>query len=123
MMESLCRECLSEWTARNLTAVTDVNGEFKINADTSVKAGKIRADYIGFKGVETLAKVNQPVNIALKPDHAQLNEIVAVGYGAFGKKEQAVDSNQAEQCGYRKSCRNSDQGDEFHGKKGSDNGI
>ena len=77
----------------NLTAVTDVNGEFKINADTSVKAGKIRADYIGFKGVETLAKVNQPVSIALKPDHAQLNEIVAVGYGAFGKKEQAVDSN------------------------------
>ena len=76
----------------NLTAVTDVNGEFKINADTSVKAGKIRADYIGFKGLETLAKVNQPVNIALKPDHAQLNEIVAVGYGTF-KKEQVVDSN------------------------------
>lgn len=70
----------------NLTAVTDVNGEFKINADTSVKAGKIRADYIGFKRAETLAKVNEPVSIALKTDHAALNEIVVVGYGKVRKK-------------------------------------
>jgi hypothetical protein len=77
----------------NVTAVTDANGEFKLNADTSVKAGLLRADYIGFKRAETLAKVNQPLNLALKADNTQLNEMVVVGYGAVRKKELAVDSN------------------------------
>lgn len=77
----------------NLTAVTDVNGEFRINADTSIKVGMVYANYIGFKGVETLAKANQRLSIALKPDQAGLNETVVVGYGAFGKKELSADSN------------------------------
>lgn len=77
----------------NLTAVTDVNGEFKINADSSINAGMIHADYIGFKPAETLAKVNQPVSIVLKPDHAQLDEILVVGYGTARRKKQAADSN------------------------------
>lgn len=76
----------------NLAAATDVNGEFKIKADTLINAQTIHADYIGFKPVETLAKVNRPVSIVLKPD-AQLNETLVVGYGAVRKKGKAADSN------------------------------
>lgn len=65
----------------NLTAVTDVNGEFKINADTSVKVGKIRVNSIGFKTTELLAKANQPVNVSMPADMQSLNEVVTVGYG------------------------------------------
>lgn len=62
----------------NLTAVTDVNGEFKINADTSVKEGKISVNSIGFKMTELLARANQPVNVSLAPDMQTLNEVVTV---------------------------------------------
>lgn len=79
---------------RNLTAVTDANGEFKINADTSVKTGLILADYIGFKRTEALAKVNQPVNIVLAPESSTLNETVIVGYGN-AKKERAAAKDSA----------------------------
>lgn len=77
----------------HLTAVTDVNGEFKINADTSLKEGKLRVNYIGFKTTDLLAKANQPVNVALSPDQSALNDIVVVGYGKVKKKEQAADSD------------------------------
>lgn len=71
----------------NLTAVTDGNGDFKIYADTSVKGGKIHASYIGFNGAEALAKVNEPISIALKPGHTALNEIAVVGYGKVREAE------------------------------------
>lgn len=76
----------------NLAAVTDVNGEFKISADTSVKAGMIRADYIGFKRTEALATLNKPLNLALVPDNSTLNETVVVGYGTSKKKEAIADT-------------------------------
>jgi outer membrane biosynthesis protein TonB len=79
-------------TGTHLTAVTDINGEFKINADTSIKEGKLRVNYIGFKTTELLAKANQPVNVSLAPDQSALNEIVAVGYGK-GKKKEVADSD------------------------------
>lgn len=72
-------------------AVTDANGEFKMNMDTSIKEGKIRADYIGFRTAEMLAKVNEPVNISLKPYDQSLNEVV-VGYSKAKKKELTTDS-------------------------------
>ena len=73
----------------NFSTVTDSNGEFKINADTSVKAGVLRADYIGFNRAEMLAKANLPVNITLSPNNQQLNEMVVVGMAK--KKEQNED--------------------------------
>lgn len=76
----------------NLTAVTDINGEFKINADTAVKEGKLRVNYIGFKTTELLARVNQPVNVSLVPDLHTLNEVVTVGYAKA--KKQTADSDQ-----------------------------
>lgn len=77
----------------HLTAVTDINGEFKIKADTSVKEGELRVNYIGFKAKELLAKANQPVNVSLVPDNSALNEVVVVGYGNAKKKELAIDSD------------------------------
>ena len=75
----------------NLTAVTDINGEFKIKADTSIKEGKLQVNYIGFKSTELLAKVNQPVNVSLAPDHSALSEVVVTGLGK-AKKERTMDS-------------------------------
>lgn len=77
----------------NLTAVTDTNGEFKINADTSIKEGRIWVNSIGFKTTELVAKANQPVNVSLVPDRLALNEVVVVGYGQTEKKVQALDSH------------------------------
>ncbi|WP_316816940.1 carboxypeptidase-like regulatory domain-containing protein [Pedobacter nyackensis] len=77
----------------NLTAVTDTNGEFKINADTSIKEGKILVNSIGFKATELLAKANQPINVTLVPDRLALNEVVVVAYGKAEKKVQALDSH------------------------------
>nr|WP_121269703.1 carboxypeptidase-like regulatory domain-containing protein [Pedobacter schmidteae] len=71
----------------NLIAVTDVNGEFKINADTSVKEGKISVNSIGFKATELFAKANQPINVSLVPDNSVLNEVVVAGHGVAKKKE------------------------------------
>lgn len=76
----------------NLSAVTNVDGMFKIAADTLIKEGTIRVNYIGFKSKELLAKVNQPVAVALVPDNLGLNEVVVIAYGK-AKKEQALDSS------------------------------
>lgn len=73
----------------NVSTVTDGNGEFKINADTSVKAAILRANYIGFNDTEMLAKANLPVNIALSPNNQQLNETIIVGLAK--KKEKSED--------------------------------
>jgi hypothetical protein len=75
----------------NLSTVTNAEGMFKIAADTLIKEGTIRVNYIGFKAAEVLAKVNQPVAVALEPDGLALNEVVIVGYGK-AKKEQIVGS-------------------------------
>jgi outer membrane biosynthesis protein TonB len=75
----------------NLTAVTDINGEFKIKADTSIKEGKLYVNYIGFKATELFAKANQPVNVSLAPDHLALSEVVVAGLGKE-KKERTMDS-------------------------------
>lgn len=78
----------------NVSTVTDSNGEFKISADTAVKAAILRANYIGFNGTEMLAKANLPVNIALSPTNQQLNEVVVTGLGK--KKERVTDNEKIE---------------------------
>ncbi|SMC71771.1 carboxypeptidase-like regulatory domain-containing protein [Pedobacter africanus] len=78
----------------NVGTVTDSNGEFKIIADTAVKAAILRANYIGFNGAEMLAKANLPVNIALSPNNQQLNEMVITGL--YKKKGLATDSEKVE---------------------------
>lgn len=75
----------------NLRTVTNAEGMFKIAADTLIKEGTIRVNYIGFKAIEVLAKVNQPVAVALVPADLALNEVVVVGYGKE-KKEQTLGS-------------------------------
>lgn len=81
-----------------LTAVTDINGEFKINADTSVKEGKLRVSYLGFKATEMVAKANQAVNITLAPDNSALNEVMVTSFGKAKKSEQAADSDKVSQA-------------------------
>lgn len=75
-----------------IQTATDINGEFRISADTLVKAVKIKANMIGFNSVELLAKANEPVNISLSPSGAQLNEVVVTGYGQLKKQESRSDT-------------------------------
>lgn len=75
----------------HLTTVTDLNGEFKIKADTSLKEGKLRINSLGFETTELLAKANQPVNISLAQDKSALNEVIVVEYNK-AKKQRNPDS-------------------------------
>lgn len=75
----------------NLSAVTDADGMFKIDADTLTKEGTIMVNYIGFKSTELLAKVNQPVAVALVPMDLALNEVVVSAFGK-AKKEGDIDN-------------------------------
>ena len=61
--------------------VTDVDGNFSLNLK---KAGsKINVSYIGFNS--TTVAANDHMNITLKSDDQQLNEVVVVGYGTQKK--------------------------------------
>ena len=78
-------------------AVTDVDGNFSLNLK---KAGsKIYDSYIGFNS--TTVAANDHMNITLKSDDQQLNEVVVVGYGTQKKVNltgsvASVDSKQLE---------------------------
>ena len=62
--------------------VTDFDGNFKLQC----KAGAtLVVSYIGFVAQEVQAK--DGLEITLKEDVAQLNEVVVVGYGSLAKKE------------------------------------
>jgi hypothetical protein len=76
----------------NKPVLTDKNGDFRINADSSFKEGKVVADYIGFQRTEMIAKVNEPVSITLQPDRMQLNEVVVSSASGKIKKERNNDS-------------------------------
>lgn len=77
--------------------VTDVDGNFSLNLK---KAGsKINVSYIGFNS--TTVAANDHMNITLKSDDQQLNEVVVVGYGTQKKVNltgsvASVDSKQLE---------------------------
>lgn len=70
----------------NLTAVTNVNGEFSIPTDTAVKEGSLYVNYLGFKATELLAKANEPVNVSLMPDQQFLNEVAVTSVSKEKKK-------------------------------------
>lgn len=63
-------------------AVTDIDGNFSINAD---KKSTIEVTYIGYEPVKV--KAGQNLTIHLKNTSSTLNEVVVIGYGAVKKSD------------------------------------
>lgn len=63
-------------------AVTDIDGNFQINAD---KKSTIEVTYIGYEPVKVQA--GQNLSIKLKNTSSTLNEVVVIGYGAVKKSD------------------------------------
>ena len=66
----------------NIGAVTDIDGNFQINAD---KKSTIEVTYIGYEPVKVQAGSN--LSIKLKNTSSTLNEVVVIGYGAVKKSD------------------------------------
>ena len=78
--------------------VTDFDGNFKLQCQ---QGATLVITYIGFNPQEVKAK--DGLDITLKEDVAQLNEVVVVGYGSLAKKEISssvvqVSKDQFNQC-------------------------
>ncbi|RYG09827.1 MAG: hypothetical protein EOO07_23200 [Chitinophagaceae bacterium] len=67
---------------RNLGTVTDRNGDFRINGDSSER---LAVAYLGFNTKLVDAKSNQPINVQLEPNVSALNEVVVTGGGVARK--------------------------------------
>ena len=62
--------------------ITDIDGNFKLQCKTGIT---LVVTYIGYNPQEAQAK--DGMQIVLREDVAQLNEVVVVGYGSLAKKE------------------------------------
>ncbi len=62
--------------------VTDFDGKFKLECN---EGATLVVTYIGYDPLEVKAK--DGLDITLREDVAQLNEVVVVGYGSMAKKE------------------------------------
>ncbi len=67
--------------ANNTGTITDLNGKFSIDAP---KGSTIEISFIGYKTV-TVKVDSSPINITMKEDSQQLDEVVVVGYGSQKK--------------------------------------
>lgn len=65
-----------------LGTVTDIDGNFTLNAD---KKSTIEVTYIGYEPVKMQA--GQNLTIHLKNTSSTLNEVVVIGYGAVKKSD------------------------------------
>ncbi|MDR6940689.1 SusC/RagA family TonB-linked outer membrane protein [Mucilaginibacter pocheonensis] len=62
------------------SAVTDVNGKFKINLKG--KSGVLTISYIGYKAQEVTVGASGDVSVTLAEDLNKLNEVIVVGYSS-----------------------------------------
>ena len=69
-------------------AITNPDGYYKLSAEKGVA---IQFSYIGYKMVEEIVGENTTINVALRTDMEQLEEVVVIGYGQV-KKEDATGS-------------------------------
>ncbi len=78
----------------NFGATTNIDGEFSLNMPNN-QQGVLSASYIGYTGQEIAVSPNVG-DIQLKPDLAQLDEVVVIGYGGrrqiFSKKSKTSET-------------------------------
>lgn len=63
-------------------AVTDINGNFTITTNSNAK---LKLSYVGYL-TQTVSASAQPIKVTMKEDHAQLEEVVVVGFGSTKKE-------------------------------------
>ena len=68
-----------------LATVTDVNGRYKINIPDSYADKGLSFSYIGFVKQEITLAGKTEINVTLKPDNTNLEDVVVVGYGTQKK--------------------------------------
>jgi len=68
----------------NIGAVTDMNGDFRLNGSPGVV---LVVAYIGYQPVEVTVPGHNAISIRLTPASSSLNEVVVVGYGTQLKKD------------------------------------
>jgi len=66
----------------NKGTVTDLNGNYNINVDDS---STLAFNYVGYEQKEANVSNNETLDIAMKEDIKQLDEVVVVGYGVQKK--------------------------------------
>lgn len=66
----------------DLVAITDINGNYSIQAP---EGSTIEVSYIGYVTGKGKASADSPLNFNLKEDNNLLNEVVVVGYGSQKK--------------------------------------
>ena len=64
-------------------SVTDVNGQFSVNAASNAR---LAISYVGYITEEVSVAGRQNVDVVLKEDNTTLNDVVVVGYGTMKKK-------------------------------------
>ncbi|MDG3581208.1 SusC/RagA family TonB-linked outer membrane protein [Galbibacter pacificus] len=64
---------------------TDFDGNFTISIGSSTVT--LIVSYIGFASTEVKVSPNQNINVALKEDVSQLDEVVVIGYGTQERKD------------------------------------
>jgi len=67
--------------ANNTGTITNLQGQFSIDAP---KGSNIEISFIGYKTV-TVKVTGAPINVTMKEDSQQLDEVVVVGYGSQKK--------------------------------------
>lgn len=66
-------------------AVTDLDGNFKING--APEKGTLKFSYVGYKDQKVAISSKSSFNITLEEDAMGLDEVVVVGYGTMKKKD------------------------------------
>lgn len=65
-------------------AVTNINGEFTLDVPEDAV---LVVSFIGYQTMEIPVNARSVIEIALKPDVNQLNEVVVIGYGEMTKRD------------------------------------
>jgi hypothetical protein len=65
--------------------VTDVNGRYKLNVPDAYAGRSLTFSFIGFIKQEVAIAGKSEINVSLKPENTNLNEVVVVGYGTQRK--------------------------------------
>ncbi|WP_258104200.1 TonB-dependent receptor [Marinoscillum sp. MHG1-6] len=64
--------------------ITDLDGNFRLNAD---KDAILEISFVGFKSENIIVNGQTNINITLKEDVLQMEEVVVIGYGSVDKKD------------------------------------
>ena len=68
----------------NTGAVTDVNGQFYVNAAANAR---IQVSYVGFVTQTINADGRKDLSVVLREDNTTLNDVVVIGYGTMKKSD------------------------------------